>query len=132
MTTYIHHLLSCPMLVRHKFDVWYAAVTKDSGRTMAGMRVFVGTGKISKDRFTMTADTQCTTIPATHDAIRTRFRKVRDEELAQISALDEEIRALQAKRNALVKVAWEKGHAVTVKELTEIADANEAKRVPTN
>jgi hypothetical protein len=65
------------------------------------------------------------TIAASHDAIKATIRIMRDDEAAKLDALDAQIAELHGQRDALLADAWAKGHAVTVKELTAIADQNE-------
>jgi hypothetical protein len=50
-----------------------------------------------------------------------KLRRLRPEEAIQLDALDDEIAALRIRRAELLKVAWQHGHTVTVKELVEKA-----------
>jgi hypothetical protein len=69
--------------------------------------------------------------------IKKVVRRARPEELEAIAEVDVVIADLEARlkearaaRAELVSTAWTKGHAVTAKELEELADAPRAERAP--
>ncbi len=67
-------------------------------------------------------------VAATHDGVKAKVRYLRETEEQKLAEIDAQIAALKHQRRELLELAWTKGNTVTVRELTEKADAHEAKR----
>lgn len=125
--------------------------TRATGRNLGGLfREVESTGRKvkgilriqTKDRLTLDGhghqrshSEHLRTAPA--ENVKKVIRRVRPEELTAIAEIDEVIagleerlKATRAARADLVATAWTKGHAVTVKELEELADAPRERTEP--
>jgi len=85
-----------------------------------------GTGRFDKTKLELWTDVMNYTTDATHDGVKAKIRRLRAQEADQLDAIDAELDCLRAKldclrakRQALIKLAWQNGNTVTVKELTE-------------
>lgn len=117
--------------------------TRSTGRTLGGMfREVESTGRKlkgilrvqTKDRLTLDGHGR----PGSHSdhvkltpvEVKKIVRRARPEELEQLALVDQEIAHLEAdlkdarsRRAEIAATAWAKAHAVTIKELEELADA---------
>lgn len=105
--------------------VSHSEVRRPTGRKIGGMFAEVeGTGRFRRDFFNISVDGETLYgIPANKTSVDKHVRRMRESELAELTLLDEQIRALNLQRRALIETAFKKGHVVTVKELTEKGDA---------
>ena len=56
-------------------------------------------------------------MPKDRDAIHKKVRKLREQERGLIDAIDEQIKVLRSQRDELLRLAWQNGNVVTIKEL---------------
>lgn len=120
------------------FDAHYVEKKENSGPPTMGIQFVRGTGKFDKSRITIHSrdvSSRCWTFPATAEGVKSSIRKIRDQEQAQIDAIDARIADLQSQiaklrkdRRAALATAWQKGNVVTLAEIKAKADENFAKR----
>lgn len=108
-----------------------------------GMREVEGTGNADKSRLSFGRygsdavrstglngrDPQYHAIPANAAGVKSTIRQMRPQELERVAAVDEKIDALKKQiadlreeRDAIVREAWSKGHAVRLADCKAIAD----------
>jgi len=79
------------------------------------------TGKYDNSTFSIhTKRAGYINVIASREGVKTKLRRIRPDEQAQLDALDAQIAELHEKKNELLKLAWNKAHVVTVKELEEM------------
>jgi hypothetical protein len=61
-------------------------------------------------------------ILATREGVHSHIRRLRDQEAKILDEIDAQIAALREQRKEALKLAWQKGNTVTVKELIEVAE----------
>lgn len=113
------------LVPEERFKVMYPEHRRVTGyinTVLGNIQTSESTGKKDKSRFWVNTGT-IITIDARKEEVDKRYRRLRPEEASSLEAIDREIRGLRAKRETLLKQAWQKAHTITLKELTEKAEA---------
>jgi len=82
-----------------------------------------GTGKFNKSQVTLWTSSAIISVDANKDAVHDRIRRLRQQESQLLDEIDTQIKLLRERREAILKLAWQKANIVTVKELVEQVDA---------
>lgn len=110
-------------------DAFYLEAREPTGESLAGMRVMRGTGRFNRERIHLRAGKFGTlSIERAPDAVKRHLRRLRPQEAERLDEIDADIERLQAERRELMATAWAKGHVITLKEITDMADAHLAAR----
>lgn len=86
------------------------------------LRHVEGTGKVDKGKVAIFCHGTDYTLTLTPENLKSRIRRLRDQERAELDRIDAELSALRERRKEVVQQAWVRGHTVTVKEMTEKAE----------
>lgn len=104
--------------------VEYLPITRKTGTMFGNCPVSELTGRFDKSRLYVTSLHGNHTMQATHDGVKARLRRLRQQEADKLEAIDAQIEELRKEREAVIKLAWKNGNTVTVKELTEKINVN--------
>jgi len=86
---------------------------------IGSMPVMKDTGKLDKSRIELWTDMMNFSVDATHDGVKEKIRRLRQQESDSLDLIDAQISLLRQEREDLIKKAWQAGNTVTVKELVE-------------
>ena len=81
--------------------------------------VMESTGRLDKSRIDLWTDMMNFSVEATHDGVKEKIRRLRQQEADALDLIDAQISLLRLEREDLIKKAWQAGNTVTVKELVE-------------
>ena len=81
--------------------------------------VMESTGRLDKSRIDLRTDMMNFSVEATHDGVKEKIRRLRQQEADALDLIDAQISLLRQEREDLIKKAWQAGNTVTVKELEE-------------
>jgi hypothetical protein len=96
-------------------------------RGIGDLNIMGGSGKFDHGMLeVIAAKAGVYNVEATREGVRSKIRRLRPDEAAQLASIENEIAVqeavlaeLKSARREILKAAWAKGHAVTVKELVE-------------
>ena len=106
--------------IRH---VMYEPVMRTTGHVhLSGFgdsQVIEYTGEVDRKKLRVQTGYYHYTVDATHDGVREKIRRLRQQEAEALDLIDAQISLLRQEREDLIKKAWQAGNTVTVKELVE-------------
>jgi len=82
------------------------------------------TGRVNRNELRIDMNSVYVTTSATHQGVNATIRRLREQEAEILDEIDAQLTDLRKRREAILKLAWKKGHTVTVKELTRLADSH--------